>query len=165
MTNKVPSSFDFSVWMRQGNMFSFMKQFVHSTCTIRVRTIRVHTICVHCTYNTCTIRVHTYVLSHFSCVWLFATPWTVAHQAPLSMGFSRVRILEWAAISFSRGGNDPGIKPESTSPALAGRFFTTGAVIRLFNSCISLHSMKVIAVIWIYIGHVILARTELFGRL
>ena len=25
----------------------------------------------------------------FSCVWLFATPWTVAHQAPLSMGFSR----------------------------------------------------------------------------
>ena len=29
------------------------------------------------------------VLSHFSCVRLFATPWTVAHQAPLSMGFSR----------------------------------------------------------------------------
>ena len=29
------------------------------------------------------------VLSHFSCVQLFATPWTVAHQAPLSMGFSR----------------------------------------------------------------------------
>ena len=29
------------------------------------------------------------VLSCFSHVWLFATPWTVAHQAPLSMGFSR----------------------------------------------------------------------------
>ena len=29
------------------------------------------------------------VLSHFSHVWLFATPWAVAHQAPLSMGFSR----------------------------------------------------------------------------
>ena len=28
-------------------------------------------------------------LSHFSHVWLFVTPWTVAHQAPLSMGFSR----------------------------------------------------------------------------
>ena len=27
------------------------------------------------------------MLSHFSCVWLFATPWTVACQAPLSMGF------------------------------------------------------------------------------
>ena len=29
------------------------------------------------------------VLSYFSHVWLFATLWTVAHQAPLSMGFSR----------------------------------------------------------------------------
>ena len=29
------------------------------------------------------------LLSHFSRVQLFATPWTVAHQAPLSMGFSR----------------------------------------------------------------------------
>ena len=28
------------------------------------------------------------VLSHFSCVWLFETPWTGAHQVPLSMGFS-----------------------------------------------------------------------------
>ena len=29
------------------------------------------------------------MLSHFSCVWLFVTPWTVAHQGPLSMGLSR----------------------------------------------------------------------------
>ena len=29
------------------------------------------------------------VLSHFSCVWLFETPWTGAHQVPLSMGFSK----------------------------------------------------------------------------
>ena len=29
------------------------------------------------------------LLSHFSCVQPFVTPWTVAHQAPLSMGFSR----------------------------------------------------------------------------
>ena len=33
--------------------------------------------------------VNACVLSHFSCVWLVATLWTVAHQAPLSMGFSR----------------------------------------------------------------------------
>ena len=32
-----------------------------------------------------------------------ATPWTVARQVPLSMGFSRPRILEWVSISFSRG--------------------------------------------------------------
>ena len=36
-------------------------------------------------------------------VQLFATPWIVAHQAPLSMGFLQERILEWVAISFSRG--------------------------------------------------------------
>ena len=35
--------------------------------------------------------------SHKSHVWLFATPWTVAHQAPLSMGFFQVIILEWVA--------------------------------------------------------------------
>ena len=31
---------------------------------------------------------------------LFATPWTVAYQAPLSMGFSKARVLEWVAICF-----------------------------------------------------------------
>ena len=44
----------------------------------------------------------------------FATPWTVACQAPLSMGFSRPRILEWVAFPFSRGtfptpGSNPGL--------------------------------------------------------
>ena len=35
-----------------------------------------------------------------SCVWLFATPWTVACQAPLCGSF-QARILEWVAISYS----------------------------------------------------------------
>ena len=43
----------------------------------------------------------------FSRVWLFVTPWTVAHQAPLSMGISQARILEWVAISFSRESSRP----------------------------------------------------------
>ena len=30
-----------------------------------------------------------------------ATPWTAAHQAPPSMGFSRQKVLEWGAIAFS----------------------------------------------------------------
>ena len=34
-----------------------------------------------------------------NCAQLFATPWTVAHQAPLSMGILQARILEWVAIS------------------------------------------------------------------
>ena len=37
----------------------------------------------------CHLEQHACVLSRFSRVQLFATPWTVAHQAPLSMGFSR----------------------------------------------------------------------------
>ena len=37
------------------------------------------------------------VLSH-SHVWLFATPWTAAHQASLSMGILQVRILEWVVM-------------------------------------------------------------------
>ena len=43
-----------------------------------------------------------------SCVKLFATPWTVARQAPLSMGILQARILEWFAISSSRGSFQPG---------------------------------------------------------
>ena len=35
-----------------------------------------------------------------SCVWLLATPWTAAYQAPLSMIF-QARVLEWGAIAFS----------------------------------------------------------------
>ena len=47
-----------------------------------------------------------------NCVWLFATPWTVAYQASPSMGFSvhgivQARILEWVTISFSRGSSRP----------------------------------------------------------
>ena len=48
-----------------------------------------------------------------SCVWLFATPWTVAHQAPLSMGFSRQEYWSRVAIPFSRELSLPGIKPQS----------------------------------------------------
>ena len=41
------------------------------------------------------------VLSRFSRVRICATLWTAGHQAPLSMGFSRPRVLEWVAIAFS----------------------------------------------------------------
>ena len=44
------------------------------------------------------------------------TPWSVAHQAPLSMGMLQARILEWAAFCFPGDLPDPGIKPGS--PAL-----------------------------------------------
>ena len=68
------------------------------------------------------MRVSSQLLSH---VHLFLTPWTMARQAPLS-GIFQARILEWVAISYSRGLPDPGIKPTSLmSLTLEGRFFTT----------------------------------------
>ena len=59
-------------------------------------------------------------------VWLCVTPWTVAHQAPLSVKFSRQEY--WSGLPFPPPGDlpDPGIEPTSlTSPALA--FFTIWA--------------------------------------
>ena len=43
----------------------------------------------------------------FSRVQLFATLWTVAWQAPLSMGILQARILEWVAMPSSRGSSQP----------------------------------------------------------
>ena len=57
-------------------------------------------------------------------VWLFVTLWTVAHQAPLSMEFSRQEYGSW--LPFPPPGDlpDPGIKLASlASPTLAGGFF------------------------------------------
>ena len=51
----------------------------------------------------------------FSCVQLFATPWTVAYQAPPSMRFSRQEY--WSGLPFPSLGDlpDPGIKPRSST--------------------------------------------------
>ena len=61
-----------------------------------------------------------------SCTLLFVTPWSVACQTPLSMGFSRQEY--WSGLPFLSPGDlpDPGVEPTSlASLALAGRFFTT----------------------------------------
>ena len=59
-----------------------------------------------------TIDVLCCVLSHIQ---LFATPWTVAHQAPLSMGFSKQE--HWSELPFPSPGHllDPGIEPSCIS--------------------------------------------------
>ena len=53
----------------------------------------------------------------------FVTPWTVAHQAPLSIGSSRQEC--WSRLPLFSPGDlpDPGIEP--TFPELAGGLFTT----------------------------------------
>ena len=59
------------------------------------------------------------MLSQFSCLQLFVTLWTVAHQAPLSMGLSREQ--HWSGLPCPPPGHlpNPGIEPASpVSPAL-----------------------------------------------
>ena len=68
-----------------------------------------------------------HMLSHLGCVQLFATPWTVTYQAPLSVELSRQEF--WSGLPFLPLGDlpDSGLQPASpTIPALAG------------NSCVSL---------------------------
>ena len=68
------------------------------------------------------------VLSLSSRVQLFVTPWTVAHQAPLSMGFSRQEYWSGLPSPPPKDLPDPEVELVSLmSPALAGRFFTTNA--------------------------------------
>ena len=71
---------------------------------------------------------HACLLSHFSRVQLFAMLWTVAHQASLSIGFSRQGY--WNGLPFPPPEDlpNPGIEPVSLmSPALVSVFFTTSA--------------------------------------
>ena len=77
------------------------------------------------------------MLSHFSRVWLFQTHWTAAHQAPLSMGFSRQEY--WSGMPCPPPGDLP--RP-GTGPHLLcllywqGRFFTTRATRKAHNAYI-----------------------------
>ena len=59
------------------------------------------------------------MLSCFSCVWLFVTLWTVAHQTALSMGFSRQEY--WSGLPFPSPGDllDPGTPPDPGNPTLS----------------------------------------------
>ena len=76
----------------------------------------------------CCVPLHACMQSHSSHVQLFVTPWTVARQAPLSMGFSRQEY--WSGVPRPPPGDppNPGIEPTSLeSPLLTGGFFTTSA--------------------------------------
>ena len=61
------------------------------------------------------------VLSHFSRVWLFVTPWTVAHQASLFMEFSRQEY--WSGLPSPPPGDypDPRVEPTSLTSTCIGR--------------------------------------------
>ena len=70
------------------------------------------------------------MLSHFSRLQLFATLWTIAHQAPLSMRFPRNEYFSGLPCPPPEDLSDPGIEPTSLkSPALAGGFITTSVTL------------------------------------
>ena len=80
-----------------------------------------------CAVNSCA-NVLACMHSRFSCAWLSVTMWTIAHQVPLSMGFSRREY--WRGLPCPPPGDlpNPGMEPVSlTSPALTGGSFTTSA--------------------------------------
>ena len=74
------------------------------------------------THVSCIVKVK---VESLSSVQLFATPWTVTHQAPLSMGILQARILEWVAMPFSRGSSQP--RDQTQVSHIASRYFTTWA--------------------------------------
>ena len=63
------------------------------------------------------------MISHLSLVQFFVTLWTVAHQVPLSMGFSRQEY--WSGLPCPPPGDLSKPEMEPMSPALPGGFFTT----------------------------------------
>ena len=67
-----------------------------------------------------------HALSRFSRVWLCATLQTIACQAPLSMGFSRLEY--WSGLPWAPPGDLPSPGKILMSPALAGMFFTTSVI-------------------------------------
>ena len=103
---------------------------------------------------------------------LFAAPWTVAHQAPPSIGFPRQEY--WSGLPCAPPGDHPrqGIKPISlTSPALASGFFTTsttwevllvdslGQITQFFCACFLI--FQVLNVRNAYIFRILWEETEL----
>jgi len=91
------------IWLSYLSFLNILKKqsIVNSQCCINFR---------------CTVKWFSYTWSEvksLSRVRLFATPWTVAYRAPLSMGFSRQEY--WSAVPFLSPGElpDPGIKPGS----------------------------------------------------
>ena len=70
------------------------------------------------------------MLSHFSHVQIFVIPWTIAHQAPLSMEFSRQGY--WSRLPCPPPGDLPNLRTEPTSlmsPAVPGELLTTSVTL------------------------------------
>ena len=78
--------------------------------------------CSHLTSSFNPSRCMKVKVKSLSRVQLFATPWTVAHQAPLSMEFSRQAY--WSGLPFPSPGDLPNLGIKPGSPTFVGRHFT-----------------------------------------
>ena len=113
------------------------RQHLQNVCSPKLIDIYIPSVSSCCLFK---VKVKVNSLSR---VWLFATPWTVAYQAPLSVGFSRqeywsglkpsssvhgifqARVLERFAVSFSRRSSQP--RDQTWVSHIAGRCFTIWA--------------------------------------
>ena len=132
-------SFELRHWPGGSGILGLLLGFLHNSVLILtilplLYSLRLRTFYLLFCYSSYLLLYHiprrtcVCVLSHFSHVGFLATLWTVACQAPLSMGFSRQEY--WSGFPCPPPGDlpDPGIEPSSVmSPALAGWFFTTSA--------------------------------------
>ena len=113
------------------------------------------------TGTTQSLDYHTSLLSCFSLVPLFANLWTLAQQALLSLGFSMQE--NWSGLLFLPPGDlpDPGIELMSlTSPAVAGRFFTTSATSVIANIWYSTYYLSLLKTLWKWKAPSCLSLTE-----
>ena len=111
ISNLIPSSSDFS--KSKLNIWKFSVLYTQSGSSSLNEPLK-HSLCD----NEC-------LLSHLGTANSFANMWTLARQAPLSMGFPRQEY--WSGLPSPSPGHlpDPGIKPSSPVSLLADRFFTT----------------------------------------
>jgi len=116
-------------------------------------------VCV-CVCVCARVRAHAQLLIH---VWLFVTPWTVTHQAPLSTGILRQEY--WSGLPFPPPGDLPGPGIEHACPSLAGRFFTTAPIWTSPHGCLLVHCFIFLFVQQILIDCLLYAMTYLCSML
>ena len=97
------------------------------------------------------VRIWACLLSHFSAVWLLTTLGTVTCQAPLIHGILQARILEWVAVSCSRGSSQP-----RDGTRISYVYLHWQVVFTTSSTCLFLDSfpLYVIARYWIYLEYI-----------
>jgi len=98
-----------------------------------------------------------------SCVQLFETPWTITHQASLSMEFSRQEY--WSGLSLPSPGDSSWPRDQTQISCVAGRFFTVWATreaLNLLRNCsivfLTISSVQLLSHVWLFATPWITAR-------